>query len=187
MNSSRKGAKTAKKNTRMIEMQPVLIHVPAKNDIFSTPVNLAQDIVGFFKPSGSCLDPCAGQNNVFFDLLPSGADWCEIERGMDFYAWTKRVDWSISNPPYSHYSAWLRHSFKVAKNIVYLVPIYKIFTSGKTLAELFEWGGIAHIRRYGTGTQWGFPFGHALGAIHYQKDYRGPTFWSSFIIDGGSG
>jgi hypothetical protein len=168
-----------KKNTHLIEMQPILLHVRAERDMEYTPTELARDIVDWFSPAGICLDPCAG-NGAFFDLLPAGADWCEIERGRDFYAWTKPVDWIISNPPFSHYSSWMRHSMKVAQNIVYLMPAYKVFASGKFLDDLFKWGGIVHIRRYGTGTQWGFPFGHALSAVHYQAGYMGSTSWSRY-------
>lgn len=168
-----------KKNTHRIDMQPILLHVAAENDIIDTPIELARDIVDYFRPYGLCLDPCAGKD-VFFNLLPKGSDWCEIERGRDFYAYTKQVDWIVSNPPYSHYSAWLRHSMKIATNIVYLMPAYKPFASGKFLDTLFEWGGIKQIRRYGTGTQWGFPFGHALAAVHYQAGYDGPTTWSRY-------
>jgi hypothetical protein len=168
-----------KKNTKRIDMQPVLLHVAAPRDIEYTPAELARDIVSFFQPAGLCLDPCAG-GNVFYDLLPAGSEWCEIERGRDFYAWTKPVDWIVSNPPFSHYTAWVRHSMAVSKNIVYLMPVYKVFASAKFIEEIFKWGGIRHIRRYGTGSDWGFPFGHAISAIHYQAGYNGPTNWSRY-------
>jgi hypothetical protein len=160
-------------------MQPTLLHVPTKSDVVYTPLELAEDMIHYFEPRGFCLDPCAG-GNVFFDLLPIGSEWCEIERGRDFYAWARPVDWIVSNPPFSHYSAWLRHSMKVAENIVYIMPVYKVFTSGKFQDDLFAWGGIVHIRRYGTGTEWGFPFGHALAAVHYKRDYKGSTSWSRY-------
>lgn len=160
-------------------MQPSLIHTPIESDIVATPINLAADIVRWFQPSGTCLDPCAG-NGVFYDLLPHGAMWCEIERGVDFYTWQEHVDWIVGNPPYSHYSAWMRHSMSVGTNIVYVMPVYKVFASDKFLRELFSWGGIVHIRRYGTGTDWKFPFGHALSAVHYKKGYSGNTSWSSY-------
>lgn len=162
-------------------MQPSLLHVPAESDIVSTPLELALDMVSFFKPSGVCLDPCAG-NDVFFNLLPTGSYWCEIRRGRDFYAWNRCVNWVFGNPPYSHYAAWMRHSMKIAKNICYVMPVYKVFASGKFLDDLFEWGGIVRIRRYGTGTEWGFPFGHALSAVHYQAGYTGPTHWSDYKV-----
>lgn len=166
-------------------MQPTLIYLPIESDIVSTPIYLAADVISFFKPTGLCLDPCAGEG-VFLDLLPPGSEWCEITKGRDFYTWNKPVDWCIGNPPYSHYSAWLRHSMEIAQNIVYVMPPYKIFTSGKFQKELFTWGGIAHIRRYGTGTEWGFPFGQALAAVHYKARYSGPTYWSDGLSTGES-
>jgi len=162
-----------------LKMQPMLIHVPAESDVVYTPPDLARDIVEFFKPTGSCLDPCCG-GGVFLDLLPAGSEWCEITQGRDFYTWGTQMDWIVSNPPYSHYSAWMRHSMKVARDIVYLMPMYKIFTSGKFSDDLFTWGGIVHVRRYGTGTEWGFPFGQALSAAHYRRDYSGSTSWSRY-------
>ncbi len=160
-----------------LKMQPVLFQYAATRDIVRTPFTLAQDMVDFFMPTGVCLDPCAG-DGVFFNLLPTGAVWCEILKGRDFYAWAQPVDWIVGNPPYSHYAAWLRHSMTVAFNIVYLLPLYKVFASGKFLHDLFAWGGIVHIRRYGTGSAWGFPFGYALAAVHYQRAFTGATSWS---------
>jgi hypothetical protein len=34
------------------------------------------------------------------------------------------------------------------------------------------------IRLYGTGGTLGFPMGNAVGAIHCQRGYSGPTQWS---------
>jgi len=162
-----------------IKMQPLLFNLSARRDNVRTPVVLAQDMINFFKPDGRCLDPCSG-DGVFLRMLSKGSEWCEIQQGRDFYAWHKPVDWIIGNPPYSHYTAWLRHSMTLSINIVYVMPVYKVFASGKFLDELFAWGGIKHFRRYGTGTQWGFPFGHALSAVHYQQHYAGATEWSKY-------
>lgn len=160
-------------------MQPILIHVPILQDVVYTPPELASDIVSYFSPSGLCLDPCMGEG-AFLNLLPDGSEWCEIEQGRDFYAWTRQVDWIVGNPPFSHLLAWIRHSFKVANDIVYIMPSHRVFASAEFLDDLFEWGGIVHIRRYNTGTQWGFTTGHALAAVHYRKDYRGDTSWSRY-------
>jgi hypothetical protein len=166
-----------------LKMQPSLFHICTKSDIVYTPLELAIDMVNFFQPTGFCLDPCAG-SGVFYDLLPAGSDWCEIELGRDFYSWFRPADWIVGNPPYSHYSAWLRHSMQIARNILYVMPIYKIFASGKFQDDLFNWGGIVHIRRYGTGTDWGFPFGYALAAAHFQAGYKGQTSWSKWVHNG---
>ena len=164
---------------KLIEMQPALLYVATQKDVVYTPLKLATDMVEFFKPAGLCLDPCAG-DGVFLNLLPNGSEWCEIEKGRDFYAWLNQVDWIISNPPYSNLLAWIRHSFKVANDIVYLMPSHRVFASAEFLDDLFNWGGIVHIRRYGTGTQWGFSFGYALAAVHYRKGYKGKTMWSKY-------
>ncbi len=168
-----------KKNSHSPRMQPLLMHVRAERDIVYTPIELARDVVSWFAPAGVCLDPCAG-DGVFLDLLPAGSDWCEIERGRDFYAWTKHADWIMGNPPFSHLLAWIRYSFTIAENIVYIMPSHRVFASAEFLDDLFEWGGILHIRRYDTGSRWGFTTGHALAAIHYQKGYRGSTSWSRY-------
>jgi hypothetical protein len=168
-----------KKNSHLIKMQPILLHVRAERDMVYTPPTLARDMVDFFQPEGVCLDPCMG-TGAFFDLLPPGSDWCEIERGRDFYAWTKPADWIVSNPPYSHLLSWIRYSFKIARDIVYLIPSYRVFPSSKFLDEVFVWGGIVHIRRYGSGSSWGFGFGHEVAAVHYRKGYEGATSWSRY-------
>lgn len=173
-------AKSSKNPPTLRKMQPALLHVPMSRDVESTPLEIVEDMLGVFQPAGRCLDPCAGDSMIFYNNLPIRAEWCEIERGRDFYACTAQFDWIVGNPPYSHYSAWLRHSLKLAENVLYLMPLYKIFSSAKMQDDLFAWGGIVHIRRYGTGTQWGFPFGHALAAAHFQCGYRGSTRWTKY-------
>jgi hypothetical protein len=163
-----------------LKMQPSLIPMATKKDVVYTPPELARDVVSFFKSSGMHLDPCMG-DGAFYDLFPEPREWCEIEKGRDFYAWSKPVDWIISNPPFSNLLAWVRYSFKVANDIVYLMPYHRIFASATFLDDLFKWGGIVHIRRYGTGYQWGMPFGHALAAVHYQAGYEGSTSWSRYL------
>ena len=90
------------------------------DDIILTPPDVARDVVKFFAPRGRVLDPCRG-NGAFADEMP-GCDWCEIRDGKDFFGWREPVDWIVSNPPYSIFSEFLRHSFVVAENIVYLIP-----------------------------------------------------------------
>lgn len=161
-------------------MQPTLVHSAVTKDVVFTPQPLAYDIVHRFCPTGiSYLDPCKG-DGAFYDLLPTPKEWCEIEQGRDFYAWTQPVDCIIGNPPYSHLLAWINHSFTLARDVVYLMPLHRVFASSQFLDALHEWGGIAEIRRYGTGADWGFPFGHALAAVHYHRGYKGATRWTRY-------
>lgn len=69
------------------------------NDRVYTPDALARDIVLHFSPSGRILEPCCG-GGAFLRAMP-GCDWCEIDKGMDFFACTGRYDWIVTNPPYS--------------------------------------------------------------------------------------
>lgn len=161
---------------RYMELQATLIYEPIPKDEVFTPIRLAEKIVTHFQPSGVSLDPCCG-DGVFWELLPSPKLWCEIKRGVDFFQFTEQVDWIISNPPYSGLLAWLRHSFTVAQNIVYLIPLHRVFSSYQFLADLGKWGGIKEILLLGTGTRWGFPFGHALAAVHFQRHYVGQMTW----------
>jgi hypothetical protein len=163
---------------RMAEAQPTLIHVPVVKDVVYTPPWLARLIVDHFAPWGKCLDPCLGDGS-FYDCLPEqDRDWCEIESGRDFLAYDGRADWIISNPPYSILMQWIRHSFTVADNVVYLLPLHRVMGSYQFVRDVASYGGIVEIFVLGTGTSVGFPFGHCLAAVHYRRGYVGRTKWT---------
>ena len=146
------------------------------NDVVYTPDWAALDIVEWFKPSGRILEPCKGQGAIL-KYLPN-ADWCEISEGKDFFAWNEPVDWIVSNPPYSMFNDWLEHSFQIAPDIVYLMPLQKFFNAFGTMEACRKHGWVKHIRVYGTGTRLKFPMGNAIGAIHFVRSYVGDTSWS---------
>jgi hypothetical protein len=106
---------------------------------------------------------------------PCQIDWCEIEEGKDFFLYRAQVDWIIGNPPYSGFLAFLKHSFSLAENVVYLVPTNKIFQSWKVMDAIIEYGGVKGMLIYGSGHLVGFPFGFSVGAFHFQRGYRGDT------------
>jgi hypothetical protein len=143
----------------------------AHPDVVFTPGHVAAAIVRHFSPTGRVLDPCKG-DGAFLREMP-GASHCELQEGSDFFNWTEPVDWIVSNPPYSIYRNWLLHSFKVAENIVYLIPISKAFTTSVLLAATHEYGGIVEIAHIGSGRSIGFDLGLAVGAVHYKRGYRG--------------
>jgi len=131
------------------------------------------EIVNHFKPSGSILEPAKGEG-AFLRYMPT-AEWCELSEGKDFFQWHKHVDWIVGNPPYSIFSQFIRHSFTIADNIVYLIPINKAFNSFSLLKDIHKWGGIKEIYVVGTGSQLRFPVGYAVGAVHFCRAYWGPT------------
>lgn len=155
--------------------QPQLLHVALRpKDVVYTPDWMAQLMVSYFMPSGRILEPCAG-DGVFLKYLPKDTEWCEIEKGKDFFAWNEQVDWIIGNPPYSIFNNWLRHSFDVAKNIVYLIPLNKIFNDFGMLKDIHSFGGIVKVYAIGRGEKVNFPMGYAVGAVWFQRGYKGKT------------
>jgi hypothetical protein len=148
-------------------------------DVVYTPAWAAEDIVRHFQPSGKCLDPCKGKG-VFMDYLPPDAMWCEITDGRDFFKWTETVDWVVSNPPYSLTRKWFQHSYQIADNLLYLVPLRNVFSGYGFVREIYEFGGIREIRLYGTGGKLGFPMGNAVGAMHVQRGYVGAAIFSFY-------
>lgn len=145
-------------------------------DIVYTPRWVAKDMVEHFRPMGRVLEPCKGKG-VFMEFLP-GADWCEIAEGRDFFEWRTPVDWTVSNPPYSKTREWFKHSYTIAENLLYLVPLRNVFSGFGFIREIYDFGGIVEIRLYGTGGSIGFPMGNAVGAFHIRRDHRGLTKFS---------
>ncbi len=144
-----------------------------KGDRVWTPEYVAKDLVDWFKPTGKILEPCYGQGNIY-NCLPANSLWCEIDKGVDFYDFKTEVDWIITNPPYSHFSKFIKHGLQVSDNSVWLLPTWKIFSGFGLLKKIREHGGICHIRHYGTGTKLGWsPLANAIGAIHIKRNYVG--------------
>lgn len=150
----------------MIVMKP-------SNDEIYTPDWCSIDMIEHFKPSGKILDPCSG-GGAFSNKL--NCDYCEINEGKDFFDWKEPVDWIISNPPFSKIRKFLLHSFEIADNIVYLVPVWKIFLAYGVVKDTVKYGNIKEIRWYGTGSKLQFPMGNAIGAVYWQRKYTGPLY-----------
>lgn len=148
-------------------MKPI---VSQSSDVCITPDVIACDIVAHFRPYGRILDPCKG-DGAFLRQMP-GAEWCEIREKRDFFEWTDPVDWIVSNPPYSCFRLWLRHSRRIAEHIVYFVPMFKATNSCQIWKDSLVWGEIKEIRIYiNAGIPW--QRGRPLCAVHWQKYYHG--------------
>ena len=145
------------------------------NDVVMTPDKLAFKIVDYFLPSmeliiGKILEPCCG-DGAFLKYM-TGADWCEISKGRDFFDYNRKVNWIITNPPWSQIRSFLQHSMEVANDIVFLVTVNHIWTKAR-LRDIKEAGfGIKEIMLVDTPKE--FPqSGFQLGAIHLQRDWKG--------------
>lgn len=70
----------------------------------------------------SILDAGSGKNKVWFNTLTNKNKYeCEIEDGIDFYKWDRKVDWVIGNPPFSEGNKFLFKASEIAqKGIAFL-------------------------------------------------------------------
>ena len=69
-----------------------------KNDIFHTPPDVVEDCMRLIDigENDTLLDPFYGEG-AFYTKYPASntKDWCEIEKGIDFFEYNKKVDWII--------------------------------------------------------------------------------------------
>jgi hypothetical protein len=144
-----------------------------QNDIVYTPDWVGRDMVEFFNPCGRILEPCKGDGAIL-KYIPS-AEWCEIQEGKDFFAYNNQVDWIITNPLYSSFKEFLRHSMEISVNVVFLIPFHNFFRSGSVMDMARNTGWIKHMRFYGAGGKLGFPMGNPVGAMHFVRGYHGAT------------
>lgn len=145
------------------------------NDNVMTPKNISNFAIGLFHLYGKILDPFKGEGS-FYDQFPEelAKDWCEIDQGRDFFQYREHVDWIISNPPYSILDDVLAHSFKIADNVVYLVPLSKIVSSMRRVRAIESYGGVPYIYILAS-SKCGFNFGFPSCIIHFQRGFKGDT------------
>jgi len=145
------------------------------NDKVLTPPNIAKQIIDMFELQGTVLDAFMG-DGAFYNQYPDNVekDWCEIDKGRDFFEYNKKVDWIITNPPYSIFEKVLEHSFEIADNIVYLVPLSKIVSSMGRIRQIKAFGGVPLSYIIGA-SKCGFPFGFPCCAVHIKRNYSGLT------------
>ena len=110
----------------------------------------------------------------FLKYLPENTEWCEIADGRNFYDYKKKVDWIVTNPPYSDFNRFLIHTFSLADNVVLLVPVAKMFKSMGTLKTIFEYGGFVSIHTLPS-SKAGFPFGFPSAIYYLKKGFIGNT------------
>ncbi len=140
------------------------------NDVVMTPKPLAKALVEHFQPQGKGLEPCAGCGNIL-EFLPN-AEWCEIEKGRDFYDYNGRVDYIFTNPPWSQIRRFLEHSMDVADEVYFLITINHLWTKAR-LKDIENAGfRIAEICVFDTPKN--FPqSGFQVGMIHLKKGIQG--------------
>ncbi len=148
------------------------------NDKVYTPEFIVDEVLDIYLPlvdkSDSVLEPFKG-GGAFYDKLPEGrTDWCEIDVGVDFMEYNKKVDWIITNPPYSIFKGVLPKMLEVADNIVIVIPVNKLLSSMPRLMDIKRAGcNIKKVHYLGSGRQLKFPFGFPVAAVHISRGYIG--------------
>lgn len=161
---------------------------PKKNtpdkDIVMTPEWLAKDIISHYNPTGTILDPCRGQGAFYNNYPTPNKDWCELAEGRDFLTYTRKVDWIVTNPPWSKMREFLVHGMEIASNVVYLTTINH-YTTKRRIRDIRELGfGMKEIYCVPTPAK-PFPqLGFQLAAVHIQKDYTGKIEVSFHTLQG---
>jgi predicted RNA methylase len=125
----------------------------------------------------SVLEPCAG-NGAFVralaahDLAPMT---CEIDDGTDFMDFSDKVDWIVTNPPWSKIRDFLNKSMEVAHDIFFLAPIPSLMTKAR-LRDIHKAGfHFAHMWLVDTPKE--FPqSGFQLVVAHISDRYNDSPF-----------
>lgn len=131
--------------------QPQLLQIALNpGDVVYPPNWVVRDMVDFFKPSGRILEPSAG-DGVFFRNTSHRNGVVRDCEGTGFVSWRERVDWIVGNPPYKVFNAWLRHSFNLADNILYIFPLNRFYNDFGMLKDIYQYGGIPTVRNSSNG------------------------------------
>jgi len=147
------------------------------NDRVYTPPELAYRIVGHFKPSGICLEPCSGKG-AFCEALQGriGVSFiheCEIDDDIDFFGFNTKVDWIVTNPPWSQFRQFLKHSMELSDNIVFLSLMNAWFMKARVRDMKQAGFGLKEALFLETPPKPWPQTGFQLAAVHIQRGYSG--------------
>ena len=120
------------------------------NGFHYTPIEITKELIKDidFIDGEKILETCRG-GGAFYDILPDNIvkDWCEIDLGRDFFAYKKKVDISIANPPYrieingerkNAIIKWLDHQFSITNKECWYLLNGKCWSS-MTPLRLNKW------------------------------------------------
>lgn len=133
----------------------------AANDKVYTPEKLAKELIDKvpYKYIDHILDPFFGSGVFFNNIKCINKTYTEIDLGLDFFNFHNKVDWIISNPPYSLIDDVLSHSASICDSgFAYLLLGHALTPKrielmekkgfGLTtihLSKVFKWYGISYF------------------------------------------
>ena len=135
---------------------------------------LASLVVGYFNPSGRCLDPCGDFAHAIVTCVGACTqpqEFLEMERKRDF-------DWIITAPPIPFFRAYLWQSMELANDIVFVTPMNCLVKSQH----------LTDIRRFGFGLRNCVFLDESqvyqLAAVHLKRGYVGPLDIDAYTLMG---
>lgn len=153
-----------------------------------TPDNIVEDVLNHYKAnvnkSQTIMEPFRGTGNFYKKLeclSNHTVEWCEIDEGVDFFQTETKVDWIITNPPYSIFKDVLPKCLEVADNNILVIPVNKLLSSVPRLMDIKRAGhGIKEVYYLGSGRQLKFPFGFPVAAVHIQNGWEEGWYKESY-------
>ena len=145
------------------------------NDVVMTPKPLAEALVDVLKPFGRILEPAAG-DGAFIDALRryGVVEVCDVVDGDPGFTWfTGRVDWVVTNPPWSKFADFLRHAMQVGDHVAFLATVNHFWTK-RRVRDMRDAGfGYRQLILCEWPPEWPMS-GFQLGMMHIERGYRGP-------------
>lgn len=151
------------------------------DDVVYTPDSLADQVVRHFLPqmSGRILEPCSGGGAFTRAFTKNGltdVTELEIKRGQDFFEFKEQVDWVVTNPPWSLARRFAQQAYQVSHDVVFLITVNHFMGLRARFDDMEKAGfRIKEIVLCNTPPKPWPQSGFQLGAIHFQKNYKGPV------------
>jgi|TARA_R110001599_G_scaffold93089_1_gene243181 hypothetical protein len=97
------------------------------NDKIYTPPKVVDIMLNFcgYNSGESVLEPARGLGAIY-NKLEEPKQYCEIEEGIDFFNYNKKVEWIITNPPYSILDKWFKHTYTICNKFCYIIGMYSL-------------------------------------------------------------
>ena len=121
-----------------------------QKELMFTPDESAQKIMNWIlpqiKPDDIILESFKG-NGAFYDKIPNKKYYCEIDSGINFFDFDKKVDWVISNPPFrvlhnnepiNAFIPIINHTMKICKKGFFYLINHKLWSS-LTVKRINDW------------------------------------------------
>jgi hypothetical protein len=142
------------------------------DDVVMTPLPLAEALVSALKPRGRILEPCSGTGAFVSALSSFGVvSSCDVENG-GFGFWSERVDWIVTNPPWSQFREFLVHGMEIADHVAMLVTVNHWWTKRRVRDVRHAGFGYRELFLCDWPNKW-HSTGFQLGMMHVEHGYVG--------------